>query len=125
MQFMLQPCHILLAALIDWANERQQQIIEFQNDPIEALLKQLGKKPLLLTDDQCRVLAARSARSQSLMGVLPGFLAFFGWTSLKLGGEASAYLLESISLLVLLAVLVAVYRLSIRGKSGTAPKSAS
>ena len=90
MQFMLQPCHILLAALIDWANERQQQIIEFQNDPIEALLKQLGKKPLLLTDDQCRVLAARSARSQSLMGVLLGFLAFFGWTSLKLGEEASA-----------------------------------
>jgi len=31
MQFMLQPCHILLATLIGWANERQQ-IIEFQND---------------------------------------------------------------------------------------------
>ena len=27
-QFMLQPCHILLAILIGWANERQQRIIE-------------------------------------------------------------------------------------------------
>jgi hypothetical protein len=33
----------LLAALIGWANVRQQQIIEFQNDQIEALLKKLGK----------------------------------------------------------------------------------
>jgi len=52
MQFMLQPCHILLAALIGWANERQRWIIEFQNDQIEALLKLLGKKRLLLTDVQ-------------------------------------------------------------------------
>jgi transposase InsO family protein len=59
MQFMLQPCHILLAALIGWANERQQQIIEFQNDQIEALLKKLGKKRVLLTDDQRRVLAVK------------------------------------------------------------------
>jgi hypothetical protein len=59
MQFMLQPCHILLATLIGWANERQQQIIEFQNDQIEALLKKLGKKRLVLTDDQRRVLAVK------------------------------------------------------------------
>ena len=59
MQFMLQSCHILLATLIGWANERQQQIIEFQNDQIEALLKMLGKKRLLLTDDQRRVLAVK------------------------------------------------------------------
>jgi len=52
MRFMLQPCHILLATLVGWANERQQQIIEFQNDQIKALLKKLGKKRLLLTDDQ-------------------------------------------------------------------------
>ena len=52
MQFILQPCHILLAALVGWANERQQQIIEFQNDQIEVMLKKLGKKCLLLSDDQ-------------------------------------------------------------------------
>ncbi len=38
---MLQPCYILLAALVGWANERQQQIIAFQNDQIEAPLKKL------------------------------------------------------------------------------------
>jgi len=59
MQFMLQPCHIQLATLIGWSNERQQQIIEFQNDQIQALLKLLGKKQLLLTDDQCRVFAVK------------------------------------------------------------------
>jgi len=59
MQFMLQPCDILLAALVGWANERQQQIIEFQNDQIETLLRKLGKKRLLLTDDQRRVLAVK------------------------------------------------------------------
>ena len=59
MQFILQPCHILLAALVGWANERQQQIIEFQNDQIQALLKLLGKKRVLLTDDQRRVLAVK------------------------------------------------------------------
>ena len=59
MQIMLQPYHILLAAVIGWANERQQQIIEFQNDPIEALLEKLGGKRVLLTDDQRRLLAVK------------------------------------------------------------------
>ncbi len=59
MQFMLQSCRILPATIVGWANERQQQIIEFQNDQIEALLKKLGKKRLLLTDDQRRVLAVK------------------------------------------------------------------
>ena len=60
MQFVLQPYHVLLAALVGWANERQQQIIEFQNDQIEALLKKLGKKRLLLNDDHRRVLAVKA-----------------------------------------------------------------
>jgi hypothetical protein len=59
MQFMPQPCHMLLAARGGWANELQRRIIEFQNDQIEALLKKLGKKRLLLTDDQRRVLAVK------------------------------------------------------------------
>ncbi len=50
---------IQFAALVDWANERQQQIIEFQNDQIEALLEKLGMKRVLLTDDQRRVLAVK------------------------------------------------------------------
>ena len=40
-------------------NPRQQQIIEFQNAQIDALLKKLGRKPLLLDDNQRRVLAAQ------------------------------------------------------------------
>jgi hypothetical protein len=52
MKVMLQPYHIVLAALVGWANERQQQIIKFQSDQIQALLKLLGKKRVLLTDDQ-------------------------------------------------------------------------
>jgi transposase InsO family protein len=59
MQFILQPWHILFAVVCGWLNERQQQIIEFQNDQIEALLKKLGRKRLLLTDDQRRVLAVK------------------------------------------------------------------
>ena len=41
-------------------NQRQQHIIEFQNAQIEALLKQLGKKRLLLDDDQRRLLAVKA-----------------------------------------------------------------
>ncbi|MEO1846492.1 MAG: hypothetical protein ABGY05_03860 [Pseudomonadota bacterium] len=46
MPFLLQTWHILLAALCGMVNQRQQQIIEFQNAQIEALLKKLGKKQL-------------------------------------------------------------------------------
>ena len=51
MSFILQPWHILLASICGLVNQRQQQIIEFQNAQIEALLKKLGKKRLLLDDD--------------------------------------------------------------------------
>ena len=60
MSFILQPWHILLTALSGIANQRQQQTIEFQNTQIEALLKQLGKKRLLLNDDQRRILAVKA-----------------------------------------------------------------
>ena len=36
---------------------REQQIIDFQSSEIEALLIKLGKKRVLLTDDQRRLLA--------------------------------------------------------------------
>ena len=60
MSFLLQPWQIMLAALCGLVNQRQQQIIEFQNAQIEALLKQLGKKRLLLDDDQRRRLAVKA-----------------------------------------------------------------
>jgi len=60
MPFLLQPWHLMLACLCGLVNHRQQQIIEFQNAQIEALLKQLGKKRLLLDDDQRRLLAVKA-----------------------------------------------------------------
>ena len=60
MSSILQPWHILLATLCGLVNQRQQQIIKFQNAQIEALLKQLGKKRLLLNDDQRRLLAVKA-----------------------------------------------------------------
>lgn len=60
MSILLQPWQILLAALCGMVNHRQQQIIEFQNAQIEALLKQLGRKRLLLDDDQRRRLSVKA-----------------------------------------------------------------
>ena len=57
MNEILQPWQLLLAILSGWIHHRQQKIIEFQNSQIEAILKKLGKKRLLLTDDQRRLLA--------------------------------------------------------------------
>ena len=57
---LLQPWQILLAFLCGLVNERQQQVIEFQNAQIQVLLKQLGRKRLLLSDDQRRKLAVKA-----------------------------------------------------------------
>jgi transposase InsO family protein len=59
MNFILQPWQLLFAALCGWVTQRQQQFIGFQNSQIEALLQQLGKKRLRLTDDQRRLLAVQ------------------------------------------------------------------
>ncbi len=59
MHTVLQPLDFLLVILAGWLQYRQQQIIEFQNDQIMSLLKQLGKKRILLTDDQRRLLAVK------------------------------------------------------------------
>ena len=59
MSFILRPWHVVFVALSCWVNQRQQQIIEFQNTEIEALLKKLGKKRVILTDAQRRLLAVK------------------------------------------------------------------
>ena len=60
MSFLLQPWHILLATICGLVNQRHQQIIEFQNARIEALLKKHEKKRLLLDDDQHRLLTVKA-----------------------------------------------------------------
>jgi len=59
MKFILQPWQLLCLILAGWINHRQQQVIEFQNAQIEALLKKLGKKRVLLSDEQRRILAVK------------------------------------------------------------------
>ena len=59
MKFILQPWQLFFLILAGWINQRQQQIIEFQNAEIEAFLKKLGKKRILLTDDQRQILAVK------------------------------------------------------------------
>jgi predicted transcriptional regulator len=60
MNALFQPWQLLFAILCDWVNERQQRTIEFQNAQIQTLLNHLGKKRILLTDDQRRVLAVKA-----------------------------------------------------------------
>ncbi len=59
MNEILQPWQLLFAILSGWIHRRQQEITEFQNDQIKALLTKLGKKRILLTDDQRRLLAVK------------------------------------------------------------------
>ncbi len=59
MNEILQPWQLLLAILSGWIHHRQQKMIEFQNDQIESLLKQMGRKRIRLTDDQRRLLAVK------------------------------------------------------------------
>jgi putative transposase len=59
MTMILKPWHVAVAALSGWVHEQQRQIIEFQNDEIEALLQTMGRKRILLSDAQRRILAVK------------------------------------------------------------------
>ena len=59
MNDILQPWQLLLAILSGWVHRRQQHIIEFQNSQIISLMQIQGKKRILLTDDQRRLLAVK------------------------------------------------------------------
>ena len=59
MNFLLQPWQFLVVVFCGWVHQRQSEIIEFQNDELTALMQRLGKKRLLLTDDQRRLLAVK------------------------------------------------------------------
>jgi transposase InsO family protein len=59
MSFILHPWQLLLVILAGWANQQQQQIIEFQRTEIEVLKEKLGKKRIILNDDQRRRMAVK------------------------------------------------------------------
>jgi putative transposase len=60
MSFILQPWQLLLVILAGWMNQLQQQIIEFQRKEIQVLKRRLGKKRIILNDDERRVLALKA-----------------------------------------------------------------
>jgi hypothetical protein len=59
MNFILQPWQLLLLILAGWINRQHQAIIEFQRIEIEVHKEKLGKKRILLNDDQRRRLAVK------------------------------------------------------------------
>ena len=60
MPFVLQPWQFFVVILVGWVQREQQKIIEFYQLQVESLLKAQGKKRLLLTDDQRRLLAVKA-----------------------------------------------------------------
>lgn len=60
MSFILHPWHLLLVILAGLANQLQQQIIDFQRTEIDVLKKKLGKKRIILNDDERRRLAVKA-----------------------------------------------------------------
>jgi hypothetical protein len=52
MSFILHPWQLLLVILAGWVNQQQQQIIDFQRTEIDVLKEKLGKRRIILNDDQ-------------------------------------------------------------------------
>ena len=59
MNFVLQPWQLLVFVLAGWVNREQQQRIEYLRTENEVLKEKLGKKRILLNDDQRRRLAVK------------------------------------------------------------------
>ena len=59
MRFVLQPWQLFSLILAGWINREQQEIIEFQNAQIRILMQKMGRKRILLSDDQRRILAVK------------------------------------------------------------------
>ncbi len=59
MNFIIKPWHILVATLAGWVNHRQQDVIDFLRTENQILKEKLGKRRILLSDDQRRRLALK------------------------------------------------------------------
>lgn len=59
MKFILQPWQLMLIILASWVNRQQQEVIEYLRTENAVLKEKLGKKRILLTDDQRRRLAVK------------------------------------------------------------------
>ena len=59
MQFILQPWQLYLVILAGWVNRQQQFVIEYLRTENQVLREKLGRKRILLTDDQRRRLGVQ------------------------------------------------------------------
>ena len=59
MKFILQPWQLLLIILASWFNGQQQEVIEYPRTENAVLKEKLGKKRILLNNDQRRRLAVK------------------------------------------------------------------
>ena len=59
MSFILQPWRVFVMILVGWVHREQHKIIEFYQTQLDAVMKAQGKKRLLLTDGQRRLLAVK------------------------------------------------------------------
>jgi hypothetical protein len=59
MRSLLQPWQLLLLILPGWINHREQDVIEYLRAENRVLREKLGKKRILLDDDQRRCLVVK------------------------------------------------------------------
>jgi hypothetical protein len=59
MNFVLQPWQLLFVILAGWVNRQQQEVIEYLRTENQVLREKLGKRRILLSDDQRRRLAVK------------------------------------------------------------------
>ena len=57
--FIIQPWHVFLLGLSSWGNRQQRHTIEYLITENQILKEKLGKKRILLNDDQRRRLAVK------------------------------------------------------------------
>jgi len=60
LNFILQPWQLLFVILAGWVNQEQQQVIEYLRTENQILKEKLGKRRILLSDDQRRRLAVKA-----------------------------------------------------------------
>ncbi|MFT4550573.1 MAG: hypothetical protein ACI9MB_004551, partial [Verrucomicrobiales bacterium] len=60
MSLILHPWQLFFLILSGLVNRKQQEIIESQDAKIRAIMDRMGRKRILLTDDQRRVLAVKA-----------------------------------------------------------------
>jgi hypothetical protein len=64
MNFVLRPWQLFFLILCGWVNRHQQEVIEFQNAQIQALMDKMGRKRILLSDEDAPPFMLASSPSQ-------------------------------------------------------------